>query len=48
MNALNRAIDTFMRVCGQHIPEYVVGLAVAWAVVMASQALPWILPQVFG
>lgn len=41
-------IDAFFRLLGQHIPEWVVGLAVAWAVVMASQALPWILPQVFG
>lgn len=41
-------IDAFFRLIGQHIPEYVVGLAVAWAVVMASQALPWIFPEIFG
>lgn len=41
-------IDAFFRLIGQHIPEYVVGIAVAWAVIMASQALPWILPQVLG
>jgi hypothetical protein len=41
-------IDAFFRLIGQHIPEYVVGIAVAWAVVMASQALPWIFPEIFG
>lgn len=41
-------IDAFFRLLGQHIPEWVVGLAVAWAVVMASQALPWIFPEIFG
>lgn len=41
-------IDAFFRLLGQHIPEWVVGLAVAWAVVMASQALPWIWPEFFG
>lgn len=41
-------IDAFFRVLGQHIPEWVVAIAIAWIVSMASQALPWIFPEIFG